>query len=104
MNLFTGWTEAELLASLREAQEELSAGSQLEAAGSGDVSSTRRIQVGPVSRIRMLSTALNKLDPDTYPASDYTVPTRAVAVMGNVSDLSQVDPFNRVGLPDPKRP
>lgn len=93
MNLFTGWTEAELLAALREAQEELSAGSQLEAAGSGDVSSTRRIQVGPVSRIRMIGKALNTLDPDAYPASDYTVPTRSVAVMGSVSSSSTVDPF-----------
>lgn len=77
-----GWTEAELLAALRSAQEEAASGSQLEAAGSGDVSTTRRVQIGAVQRIRLIGAALNKLDPYKYPAKDYIPPSRSVAIIG----------------------
>lgn len=92
MNLFAGWSEADLLSALRAAQDELASGSQLESAGSGDVSSTRRIQVGPVSRIRMIGRALNALDSDKYPLSDYTVPSRAVAIMAPGVGVPVLDP------------
>lgn len=82
VNLFLGWSEADLLAALRAAQEEAAAGSQIESAGSGDVSSSRRIQAGPAARIRAIGYALNKLDPFKYPARDYCPTNRTVAVVG----------------------
>jgi len=97
VNLFVGWTEAELLVAFRAAQDELSAGSQLEAAGSGDVSSTRRVQVGAITRLRMLGSALAKINPVAYPVADYIAPTRTVAVTAettNASDLSLLSRTN----------
>lgn len=92
MNLFAGWSETDLLAALRSAQEELAAGSQLESAGSGDVSATRRVQVGAVARIRMIGKALNDLDSSKYPAKTYIPPSRTVAIMASPSLALPSDP------------
>ena len=98
VNLFVGWSEADLLSAFRAAQDELASGSQLESAGSGDVSSTRRIQVGPTTRIREIGRALTKLDPYKYPATDYTSPSRTVAVMGAPTAVPPSDPLGLSNL------
>lgn len=68
---FYGWTEAELLAALRKAQNDLSSGKMIMSAGSGDVSKANAIQLNARERIKQIKNALYELylqDEDTYVA------------------------------------
>lgn len=80
-----GWSETDLLAALLAAQKEIASGSQLESVGSGDVSTTRRIQTGPIERIRQIGASLNALDPYKYKLGDYVPPSRAYAVVAPIN-------------------
>lgn len=62
--------------------EELIAGSQLESASAGDVSSTRRLQAGAQARLDQVNIALFAIDPITYPLN--LRPTRSVGTIGTV--------------------
>jgi len=74
-------TEAQLLAARDACLAELVAGSQLQSATAGDVSSARIITHGADGRLRKILIALHCVDPDKYGIEDIA-PSRSVAVMG----------------------
>ena len=80
-NPYPGWTEEKLLTALNACLEELAAGSQLQSATAGDVSSARQITHGANLRKRSFLIALHCLDPDKYGIENID-PSRSVAVMG----------------------
>ena len=82
LNVFIGWTEAELTAELRNAQEELARGAQIVGSGSGDVNATLLARDDARTRIGCILMALHRLNPDTYPLHEVTRIRRTFAVMG----------------------
>lgn len=68
-NPFIGWSQQELEAELRRAQEDYAAGASIESAGSGDVNSRNRQEASAVQRIEQLYRALSAIDPEKYPAA-----------------------------------
>lgn len=81
-NVFTGKTEAELLAIRSKIQDEIAAGSQLQSSSAGDVQASSIIQMGPFARFALVQKALWQINPDLYPLT--SIPsTRSVAVMGS---------------------
>jgi hypothetical protein len=66
LTTFYGWTEAELLAAMLEAQRELSKGKAIISAGSGDVNTAMQIQANAQERVFFFQKALHELDPETY--------------------------------------
>lgn len=68
INYFIGWDLKDLEAELRSAQEDLAAGKQIIQSGAGDATMQNRIEKSAEGRIQMLLRALNKLDPEKYPA------------------------------------
>jgi len=64
--LFYGWSESDLLAALRAAQEDYARGRVIVGAGAGDVSSTSVAERSALQRITALQRALYEFDPVTY--------------------------------------
>ena len=81
-NVFTGKTEAELLAIRSNIQDEIAAGSQLQSSSAGDVQASSIIQMGPFARFALVQKALWAINPDKYPLTSIP-PSRSVAVMGS---------------------
>jgi len=81
-NVFTGKTEAELLAIRSKIQDEIAAGSQLQSSSAGDVQASSIIQMGPFARFALVQKALWQINHDLYPLTSIP-PTRSVAVMGS---------------------
>lgn len=81
-NVFTGKTEAELLAIRSKIQDEIAAGSQLQSSSAGDVQASSIIQMGPFQRFALVQKALWAINPDLYPLTSIP-PSRSVAVMGS---------------------
>ena len=81
-NVFTGKTEAELLAIRSKIQDEIAAGSQLQSSSAGDVQASSIIQMGPFQRFALVQKALWQINPDLYPLTSIP-PSRSVAVMGS---------------------
>lgn len=82
LNVFIGWTEAELATELRNAQEELARGAQIVGSGSGDVNASFLAREAARTRIECLLMALHRLNPDTYPLYEVTRVRKTFAVMG----------------------
>ena len=76
INYFLGWGIADLERELRVAQEDLAAGKAPTGAGSGDANVQSQVEQNAMSRIKLLLQALNKLDPEKYPADDVTAITQ----------------------------
>ena len=68
INYFVGWDQQDLETELRAAQEELAAGKATIETGSADVRVRSQVENSLTSRIEMLLQALNRLDPEAYPA------------------------------------
>lgn len=68
LNYFIGLSVEQLEAALKLAQGDLLAGASIESAGSGDVSSRNKTELSPQTRIAMILSVLNTLDPGKYPA------------------------------------
>jgi hypothetical protein len=86
---FFGWTEAQLLAALLKAQNDLASGKTISAAGSGEVSKQNLVQQNALERIKRIRNALYELylqDAVTYAAyanfSDEQI-TESRAIFGN---------------------
>lgn len=75
-----GWTAAELLVALRDAQNDLLTGSSLTDAGSGDITTRRKIEESALSRITLIQKALYQLDPTTYADFELVGATQTRAV------------------------
>jgi len=84
VNYYFGWTESELLASLRKAQEDIAQGSMLASAGAGEVNASRVIQYSPGRRVQMIAQALYRLDPDKYADFQNANVTQTTARFGDV--------------------
>lgn len=79
INYFVGWSQKDLEAELRAAQEDLAAGKSLIASRAGDVGTNSQIAESAQNRIKMLLAALNKIDPTNYPVADITAITSSRA-------------------------
>lgn len=79
INYFIGWSQKDLEAELRSAQEDLAAGSSTIQAGAGDATQQSRVEKSIEERIRMILASLNKLDPDRYPLGQITALTQTRA-------------------------
>jgi len=77
---FYGWTEAELLAGLKSAQNDLSRGKILVSTGAGDINSASQLTNNAKERLRMFQRALYELDPTTYAAFDLVGHSQTTAV------------------------
>lgn len=66
-NPFIGWSQADLEAELRTAQQDYLAGTQITSVGAGDTNVSSQTQHGILTRIRMIYYALYLLAPATYP-------------------------------------
>ena len=68
LTTFYGWTEAQLLAALRSAQNDFAKGAAIISTGSGDVNTAKAIQHSAKERIFEIQQALYELDSTTYAA------------------------------------
>jgi hypothetical protein len=80
MNVFAGKLEEWLLAELAIAQDEYAAGKVIVSVGTGDMNSSKVIQVSVRQRIAELWLALNALDSTKYPMATMLARTRSKAV------------------------
>lgn len=71
-NYFIGWTEKDLQAALRLAQEDLAAGKTTSHASASGVAKESTVQMSPGARIQMIGRALNRIDPVRYPLDQVT--------------------------------
>jgi len=85
INYFIGWSQEDLEAELRVAQEDLAAGKATSRAGAGESNTESRIEKTIEDRIRLIFRALNALDPDTYPIDQIT-PSSVVQVTFGTPD------------------
>lgn len=84
-NPFIGWTQAQLEAELRSAQEDYAAGTQITSVGAGDTNVSAQMQHGILERIETLYRALNLLDPTTYPIASI-LPTRQTVFQAELKE------------------
>jgi hypothetical protein len=73
INYFIGKTQAWLEAELAIVQEDIAAGKTLVSWGAGESTAVNVRQVSLQTRWEMLYRALNELDPDNYPATNFRV-------------------------------
>ena len=69
-NPFIGLSQERLETELRQAQSDLLAGKATIQAGSGEIMIRSQTDVSLQQRIRAILKALNRIDPNTYPAAD----------------------------------
>lgn len=74
-NPFIGLSQERLEAELAQAQSDLLAGKATVQVGSGDIMIRSQPEQSLNERIRLILAALNKLDPENYPASLVTPAT-----------------------------
>lgn len=68
LNLFEGFTEAELLAIRAQAKADITAGRVITSWSSGNTSTGKQFAMSPAETLRYVRTALKVLDPTTYGA------------------------------------
>jgi hypothetical protein len=83
LNLFIGWSQQDLETELRRAQEDIAAGKTITQNRSGEVGKVETVEASATARVRQILTALNKLDPATYPADQITPRNRMKAAFSN---------------------
>ncbi len=75
LNYFIGWSQGDLEAELRAAQEDLAAGKVLTQNRAGEAGSSSQVDQSAQQRIQLILKALNLLDPETYPLDQVTAVT-----------------------------
>lgn len=70
MNVFTGWTQAQLESALADVQQEIATGTTIVKTDADGVSVEMNYNMSPQARMRLILKALHRLDPVTYPARD----------------------------------
>lgn len=81
IDYFIGWSQEDLEAELRAAQEDLAAGKSTTQAGAGDASVQNRVEKSIEERIKLLYRALNKKDAIKYPIAQITAITQTKAAL-----------------------
>lgn len=82
---FFGWTESELLAALKSAQQDLANGTMIAGVGAGDINKSNQIQSLARERIQNLQRALYELDPDKYDLFEHAAANRSCPVFNSSS-------------------
>jgi hypothetical protein len=85
INFFVGWSQQELEAELRAAQEDLAAGKSTISSQAGEVRSGAAVELSAQERIKLILRALNKVNPEEYPVADVTAITSTRAAFSGAA-------------------